>query len=169
MADDRKAFTDPSIDQGAVEFCRNGLAAWAGSHETGPLAMTGTRLTICAAALMVLATPPASAEPAYVKSTVHLRAAAGTSNESLAKIPAGSLVDAKNCAEGWCEVEWKDKKGFSIATALDLSGRVPIQRRATRSARRVYGPVVVGPPVYYRPRYYYYGYRPYWGYRRWWY
>ena len=145
--------------------------------------MTWTRLTICAAALMALLATSALADPAYVKSTVHLRSGAGTSNESLGKIPAGSLVDASKCAEGWCEIEWQGKKGFSIATAIDLSGRVPIRQSAAPGPHRAYGPiaedeVVVGPPVYYRPRYYYpypyrpywygyYGYRPYWGYRRW--
>jgi hypothetical protein len=124
-----------------------------------------------------------------VKSTVHLRAGAGTDHESLGKIPAGSLVDATNCAEGWCEVDWRGRKGFSIATALDLSGRVPSrQSTAAGGARRAYGPpdadeIPVGPPRYYGPppayyypyRPYYYGYyRPYWRYRYgwrrpWWY
>jgi uncharacterized protein YraI len=143
--------------------------------------MTRTRITICAAALVALSVAPALADPGYVKSTVHLRAGAGTDKESLGKIPAGSLVDASNCTDGWCEVDWKGKKGFSIATALDLSGRVPRQGSAP-AARRVRGrvvedDVVPGPTVYYRPRYYYpYPYRPYWygyhgyrpwGYRRW--
>jgi len=148
----------------------------------GPATMTRTRLTICAAALTALSAAPALADPAYVKSTVHLRAGPGTDNESLGKIPAGSLIDASNCAEGWCAVDWKGKKGFSIATALDQSGRVPIRPSAVPGPRRASGPdvvdeVVIRPPVYYRPRYYYpYPYRPRWygyygyrplGFRRW--
>ena len=86
--------------------------------------MTPTRLTICAATLVLLSAASATAEPAYVASTVNLRAGAGTGNEIVAKIPGGSLVDAANCSE-WCEVEWQGKKGFAIATALDRSGRVP--------------------------------------------
>ena len=125
------------------------------------------------------------AEPAYVPSTVNLRAAAGTGNEIVAKIPGGSLVDVIGCAEGWCEVEWQGKKGFSIATALDRSGRVPSARPAARWRRRGVpigpGPAVIvdGPPIVvggplavyavsalyaYPVRY---GYGPYWGYRRW--
>jgi uncharacterized protein YraI len=113
----------------------------------------------------------ALAKPAYVASTVNLRAGPGTSNEIVAKIPGGSLVDADNCTDGWCAVTWQDKSGFAIQSALDLSGRVP-QRRVVR--RRVYdeGPVYVEePPVYYEPppvyvRPYYYP-RP-WGWRyRW--
>lgn len=120
----------------------------------------------------------AAAKPAYVLSTVNLRAAPGTTNEIVAKIPGGSLVDAGDCTGGWCAVTWQDKRGFTIQTSLDLSGRVP-QRRAAMPR----GPAVVeeGGPVYYEepPAYYYYRgpyyrpygyygyYRPYYGYRRW--
>jgi hypothetical protein len=134
------------------------------------------RLTICAATVVLLSAASATAEPAYVASTVNLRAAAGTGNEILAKIPTGSLVDAANCSE-WCEVEWQGKKGFAIATALDRSGRVPGPRAATRRAAPVAGAVVedddyvpVSPPVVYAAPYYYgypgyYGYRGYYGWR----
>ena len=62
---------------------------------------------------------PALAKPAYVASTVNLRAAPGTGSEIVAKIPGGSLVDASACDEGWCEISWQDKKGFAIQKALD--------------------------------------------------
>jgi hypothetical protein len=124
---------------------------------------------------------PALAKPAYVASTVNLRAAPGTGSEIVAKIPGGSLVDATACDEGWCEISWQDKKGFAIEKALDRSGRVPQQRTAAAAGagpayrqgppgpQVVEGPDVVdGPPVYYdaRPPAVYYGgpyYRPYWG------
>ncbi len=109
----------------------------------------------------------ALAKPAYVPSTVNLRAAPGTTNEIVAKIPGGSLVDAGECTDGWCAVTWQDKSGFAIQSALDLSGRVP-QRRAVRSQVYEDGPVYIDeppvfyapPPVYYRPYY-----RP-WGWHR---
>jgi len=132
---------------------------------------------------LLLAAPAlVSAKPAYVASTVNLRAAPGTTSEVLTKIPGGSLVDAGECSEGWCAVTFQDKNGFAIESALDLSGRVPV-RRSARS--RVYdnGPDdVEGPPlyydppptVYYAPTPYYYGYygwgpyyRRHWGWRRW--
>ena len=146
-----------------------------------------------AAALFALSAAAAGAAPAYVKSTVNLRTAPGTSNEILGKIPAGSLIDASNCDNGWCAVDWQGKSGYAIMTALDMSGRVPAARRAARSPGRS-GPVdddddvvvsaapAYGPPVayygypyyrpfgYYRPYYgYRYGYRYGWrgGYRRW--
>src|SRR4051812_31032101 len=136
------------------------------------MAMTRSRLTICAATLVLLSAASASAEPAYVASTVNLRSAAGTTNEIVAKIPGGSLVDATNCTD-WCEVEWQGKKGFAIATALDRSGRVPGPRAVTRRAVPVAGAVVeddyvpVSPPVgYVTPGPYYYGYGYGYGYRR---
>jgi uncharacterized protein YraI len=137
--------------------------------------MTSTRLTICAATLTLLLGASARAEPAYVPSTVNLRAAAGTTNEIVAKIPGGSLVDVAACTDGWCEVEWQGKKGFSIATALDRSGRVPSSRPVAARPVPAVGaapivvepaPVIVGGPLYYpyRPYYGYYGPRRYWGY-----
>lgn len=104
-----------------------------------------------AAALVLGATGGVLAKPAYVPSAVNLRAAPGTTNEILAKIPGGSLVDAGDCTDGWCEVTWQDKKGFAIQSALDLSGRVPPPpKRVVR--RPAYGPVYVEePPVYYVP------------------
>ena len=86
----------------------------------------------------MVAAAPALAKPAYVATTVNLRAAPGTTSEIVGKIPGGSLIDAKDCSEGWCAVTWQDKSGFAIQTALDMSGRVP-QRAA-------------GPPPGYAPR-----------------
>ena len=113
--------------------------------------------------LLLGAAGVAPAKPAYVPSTVNLRAAPGTTNEIVAKIPGGSLVDADNCTNGWCAVTWQDKSGFAIQSAIDLSGRVP-QRRAARPPAYYDGPVYVDePPVYYEPPPVYV--RPY--YRRW--
>jgi uncharacterized protein YraI len=108
---------------------------------------------------VVLMTGVATAKPAYVASTVNLRAAPGTGSEIVAKIPGGSLVDASACDGGWCEIAWQDKKGFAIQSALDMSGRVPQQRAAAVATRPAYrqgpdvveGPEVVEGPVYYDP------------------
>jgi uncharacterized protein YraI len=156
----------------------------------------GKFLLLCFGAV-VLITGGAVAKPAYVASTVNLRAAPGTGSEIVAKIPGGSLVDASACDGGWCEIAWQDKKGFAIQSALDMSGRVPQQRAAASAPRPAYrqapeanaprsgyrqgpdvmeGPEVVEDPVYYEPpAVVYYGgpyyrpyYRPYWGWRRHW-
>ena len=123
--------------------------------------------------ILLSAATSAVAKPAYVATTVNLRAAPGTTSEVVAKIPGGSLIDADNCTDGWCAVTWQGKSGFAIQTALDMSGRLP-QRRAARAPVYVDEPdyIVNGPPVYYETRPYYYGYGPYyrggWGWRRRW-
>jgi Bacterial SH3 domain len=132
---------------------------------------------LCFAAL-ALAAAPAAAKPAYVPSTVNLRAAPGTASEIVGKIPGGSLIDAGDCSEGWCAVTWQGKSGFAIQSALDLSGRVPPRRppgyAGPPPGYRDGEVVVEGPPVYYEPPPpYYYGYygpryRPYWGWRHHW-
>ena len=137
--------------------------------------------TSCAAVLIALSSARGMAEPAYVKSTVNLRSAPGTENEILGKIPSGSLVEASNCQNGWCAVDWQGKSGYAIQTALDSSGRVPATRRATRSVPPAAydddDEIVVTGPAYYRPPVVYFGYpyryrsfgyyryRPYYGYR----
>jgi uncharacterized protein YraI len=139
-------------------------------------------LRIMCLGVMTLAASPALAKPAYVGSTVNLRAAPGTSSEIVGKIPGGSLVDAGDCSEGWCAVTWQEKSGFAIQTALDLSGRVP--QHAGRVPQQTYAgaaysspddeDLVEGPPIYYGPPPpYYYGYygpryHAYWGWRHRW-
>ena len=143
--------------------------------------VTSHLLGALGAGLALAVTTAAAAKPAYVASTVNLRAAPGTTSEVITKIPGGSLVDADNCTDGWCAVTWQEKRGFAIQTSLDMSGRVPARRAANGPGPR--GPVdsegpdypdyyVEGPPAYYYgPRPYYYGgyYGPYYrrGWRRW--
>src|SRR6266581_3366514 len=91
---------------------------------------------------------PALAKPAYIASTVNLRAAPGTGSDIVAKIPGGSLVDAGACDGGWCEISWQDKKGFAIQTAIDISGRVPQQRAAAAGPAYRQGPQVAAGPGY---------------------
>lgn len=133
--------------------------------------------------LVLAATTLTFAKPAYVGSTVNLRAAPGTTSEVLAKIPGGSLVDTGECSEGWCAVTWQDKSGFAIQSALDMSGRVPARQTARQTAPLPRGPAYRGPvyadepdyveappAVYYEPGPYYNGYYgPYYrrGWRRW--
>ncbi len=136
-------------------------------------AMTLKRHILCLGILLGAASG-AIAKPAYVPTTVNLRAAPGTTSEIVAKIPGGSLIDADNCTEGWCAVTWQDKSGFAKQSALDMSGRMPQQRRSVARAP-VYDDeefIAEGPPIYYEPRPYFYGYGPYyrggWGWRHRW-
>jgi uncharacterized protein YraI len=141
--------------------------------------MTRTRLALCAAALMVAAATDASAATAFVLTNVNLRSGPATTNDIVVLIPAGSMVDASNCTDGWCAVTWRNKSGFAIQTALDTSGRPPMRYGAPEPydgdpSYPVPPPpaVYVGPPavIYgpgYGPGYGYYGpYGPGW-HRRW--
>ncbi|MBS0249128.1 MAG: SH3 domain-containing protein [Proteobacteria bacterium] len=113
---------------------------------------------------------PAFAKPAYVPSTVNLRAGPGTDKEVLGKIPSGSLIDVGACTGGWCAVTWQDKSGFAIETAIDFSGRVPPRRTVRRRYYVEEPPVyyVPPPPVYYTPYYRRHYFGPYWGWRHPW-
>ncbi len=123
--------------------------------------------------VLVFSAAGALAKPAYVVSTVNLRASPGTKSEIVGKIPGGALIEATDCADGWCAVTWQDKSGFAIQTALDLSGRVPPRAAGPGYPARgpyaddeevVYGaPPPPPPPVYYDDGPYY---GPYWGWRR---
>ena len=132
--------------------------------------MRPTSLILCFGVLLCSAAA-AAAKPAYVLTTVNLRAAPGTSNAIIAKIPGGSLVDASDCSGGWCAVDWRDKSGFAIRSALDLSGRVPRRSPGPPPGYIVEDDAPVyyeyapppPPPIYYRPYY-----RPYWGWHRRW-
>jgi len=130
------------------------------------------RLALCAGALAIVAASTATAAPAYVMTNVNMRSGPGTTNEIVTRIPGGSLIEANNCKDGWCEVNWQGKSGFAIETALDMSGRVPSR---PRPAYRPAPGYVEGPPVYYGPPPYYYDYYgpryyygPYWRRRGWW-
>ena len=132
--------------------------------------MRPTSLILCFGVLLCSAAA-AAAKPAYVLTTVNLRAAPGTSNAIIAKIPGGSLVDASDCSGSWCAVDWRDKSGFAIRSALDLSSRVPRRSPGPPPGYIVEDDAPVyyeyapppPPPIYYRPYY-----RPYWGWHRRW-
>src|SRR5450759_5131250 len=131
-----------------------------GRNATESNAMKHPQLLFCLGVLMVSATA-ALAKPAYVVSTVNLRAAPGTTSEIVAKISGGSLIDAKDCSEGWCAVTWQEKSGFAIQTALDISGRVPRVAARPPAYRPNAGYVVDDEPVYDAPPPVYYYDDPY--------
>jgi len=136
------------------------------------------RLALSCCALLLL-TGAAAAKAGVAASTVNLRAEANTTSEVLAKIPAGARIDVGDCKDNWCAVTYQGKAGFSIATALDTTGR---PRRVLRRLPGVADPdddfipapgYRPGPAVVYAPGPYYYGPGPYygygygWGYRGW--
>ena len=82
------------------------------------------RLSICAAAMALLAVASAASGARLRSIDREPALRRGHQQRDRRQDPGGSLVDATNCAEGWCEVEWQGKKGFAIETAIDRSGRV---------------------------------------------
>ena len=120
--------------------------------------------------LALIGGTPALAKPAYVPSTVNLRAGPGTDKENQGKIPIVSLIDVGECTNGWCAVGWQDKNGFAIESAIDFSGRVPPRRTVRRRYYVEEPPVyyVPPPPPYYVPYYRRHYFGPYWGWRRHW-
>jgi uncharacterized protein YraI len=79
--------------------------------------MIGARLMTCVTVL-ALSAAGAEAEPAYVNSTVNLRASPSTTSGIVSKIPAGTRVEATHCSD-WCRIEWQGQGGYVIASALD--------------------------------------------------
>src|SRR5476651_2101783 len=179
-------------------YIRFGVIVTGDTNETAskPMRFTPHLLSQCLVSFGILlgVTTGAIAKPAYVASTLNLRAAPGTTSEIVAKIPSGSLVDADNCTSGWCAVTWQGKSGFAIQTSIDMSGRIaqgPARPPASSlGPRRPVGPppgapvYIEGPdypmdgppgppgPIYYGPAPYYYGGGPYYGryygwHRRW--
>lgn len=144
--------------------------------------MNRTRAAFWSGICLVLSAAPAAGSAAYVTATLNLRAEAGTSSAILARIPAGSAVNATDCADGWCKVAWRGRSGYAIQTALDMSGKRafrrslrhgpgPVARRPVYLAPRRYV-VRPAPDYYYAPPpafyygpapYYYYRPAPYWG------
>jgi len=136
------------------------------------------QLMLCTGALLTLSATSVAAAPAFVLSNVNLRSGPATTNDVVVLIPAGSVVEANNCTDGWCAVTWQDKSGFAIQTALDMSGRPHARYGGPEryGAPEPYEPepsyavgppvYVAPPPVYYGPGYGYYGPYGRWG-RRW--
>jgi SH3 domain-containing protein len=106
--------------------------------------MSMKRLAFACSALLLM-TGAAAAKPGLAASNVNLRAEANTTSEVLAKIPAGARVDVGPCQEGWCAVTFQGKSGFSIATAIDTSGR---PRRVLAGPPGYGGPPGALPPGY---------------------
>jgi hypothetical protein len=98
------------------------------------------------AGLAALSSGAVAAAPALVMDDLNLRAGPGFEYGIITAMPAGIIVDAGNCAYGWCQVTFNGINGYADYNWLDFA-------RATAP--------VVGPPAYwssYRP------YRPYPGY-----
>jgi uncharacterized protein YraI len=108
--------------------------------------MNTWKCSILGVSFLALSTGWAAAAPAVVLDYLNLRAGPGYDNYIIAVIPAGWIVGAGGCADGWCEVNVNGILGFVDSNYLGVPA-----------------------PTYYwstwaYPDYaYYYGYAPYVG------
>jgi uncharacterized protein YraI len=108
--------------------------------------MNTWKCSIMSVSFLALSTGWAVAAPAVVLDYLNLRAGPGYDNYIIEVIPAGWIVGAGGCADGWCQVNVNGILGYVDANYLGVPA-----------------------PVYYwstwaYPNYaYYYGYTPYVG------
>jgi uncharacterized protein YraI len=101
-----------------------------------------------ASLLLLLSTSFASAVPARVETPLNVRSGEGTQFPVVATMPAGAVVDASNCGDGWCYIA--EYGGFASASYLNIAG-------ADYGSAGVYvepAPSVVVPWAGYREPYY---------------
>ncbi len=77
---------------------------------------------ICAAGLLLLSTGIAAAAPARVETDLNVRAGEGAGFPVIAVMPAGTVIDARGCGDGWCYVA--EYGGFASAAYLNVAGAV---------------------------------------------
>lgn len=127
-------------------------------RSIGAVAATVGSLIVCAASGSAQSFPdsaarPAAAEPhglaakpppgsggqrfapAYVLTGVELRSGPGARYDLVQVIPEGNTVGVARCAGAWCEVVWRDRRGFAAASALSVGEPGP----AAASALPGYG------------------------------
>jgi uncharacterized protein YraI len=75
------------------------------------------------AGLFVIAIGIADAAPVTTRNQSDLRAGPGSTFSVIGHIPAGTLLEATNCAGGWCQVGFNGIVGFVGAADLGTARR----------------------------------------------
>ena len=60
-------------------------------------------------------------EAATAKVEVPLRTAPANDGEIMALIPPGSAVKVSKCSHGWCQVAWREQKGYALAKNFSVA------------------------------------------------
>jgi hypothetical protein len=55
----------------------------------------------------------AMAYPAATSADLNLRTGPGTQYRVIASMPRGARVEVLGCSRGWCEVQWRGRRGFA--------------------------------------------------------
>jgi uncharacterized protein YraI len=94
-----------------------------------------------AAALVMLCTLSAVAEPVMVGSQLNLRSGPGAAFAVVAKMAAGAKVEVQRCNGNWCQVTFAGRKGYanrallvssdSYASASPQPSAMPTEPRIT--------------------------------------
>jgi len=70
--------------------------------------------------LVALSTGAALAAPAIVESGLNLRSGPGTEYAVITTLPAGTTVNASDCAGGWCRVSYNGEEGYASRAYLGI-------------------------------------------------
>jgi uncharacterized protein YraI len=97
------------------------------------------------AGLLALSSGFAAAAPATIVTNLKLRTGPGLTYEVVTTMPAGALIDAAACANGWCQVLFAGMTGYADARYIGFGAAV------APAPVVVAPPVVVPAPVYVRP------------------
>jgi uncharacterized protein YraI len=111
------------------------------NNET-PIEEAGMNMLKCStlsAAIVSLATGSAAAAPALVLDYLNLRVGPGYEYGIIEVIPAGWVIDAGGCVDGWCQVNVNGIPGYVDANYLGLA-RPPAIAYGAPPYYRSYGP-----------------------------
>lgn len=70
------------------------------------------RRLVLAFAILVLTAASAWAYPATITASVNLRTGPGLGNPVITVLPRGATVDVRRCRGNWCEVTYRNWRGF---------------------------------------------------------
>ena len=88
--------------------------------------MNTGKCLLLSAGIVALSTGWAAAAPAGARDFLSLRSGPGFKFRVVEVIPPGSLVDARNCSVGWCQVNINGVIGYVDSGHLDFSASSPM-------------------------------------------
>ena len=88
--------------------------------------MNTGKCLLLSAGIVALSTGWAAAAPAVARDFLSLRSGPGFKFRVVEVIPPSSLLDARNCSVGWCQVNINGVVGYVDSGHLDFSASSPI-------------------------------------------
>ena len=118
--------------------------------------MNTGRCLLLSAGIVALSTGWVAAAPTVTRDFISLRSGPGFKFRVVEVIPPGSLVDARNCSVGWCQVNTNGVIGYVDSGYLDFSASSPIVYTVGKKAPWPYGAYSSAFVSYWRNPYGYY-------------